>query len=719
MYRLFKKLLNKPSAQLNVAIFNSRSICNKTVGVIEYLTDLDTDVCFISETWLRKGDTSKIKEIKELGFNIIHKSRAGKGGGVAFIFKKGIRIICQKTKCYKSFEVIEGILESNTTDILRISCIYRPGTGKYGKVVDFCSEFEEYLSKMTHLPGRPLIAGDFNIHMEDPDNPDTKKFQALINSFGFRQSVNEPTHICEGILDLVLTCDNICDTIKLNDINVINTSTSSDHYLVSFSCIFSHDILLSPKISRKTRSFTNLDMESFRKDILNSKLNDTDLFNNVEGTVLLYNDELCTLLDKHAPFITVKFNPEQSRWLNAECQEARRQRRKAERKDRKNKTAESRIAWVEACKHASEVITCSRDNYYSNQLNISAKDKKKSYSIVYNLLDRNISKASYPVHKPIDTVTHEMKEFFHSKVANIYANIEKTSKETKFTTHDYDVQSFSGSKYWNCFQPIDSIELHEIIKLLNTKHCELDPIPSSIFVQCLSELESIVLYIVNTSLEQGRFPESLKNAMVKPSIKDSNGDVNDYKNYRPISNLPYMSKIIEKAVQRQLEKHLEKHNLHAMYQSGYRAGHSCETATLTVYNDLLCLSDVKSKVILLLLDLSAAFDTINHSILLRKLYNKFGITGTVLQWFESYLDQRSFTVTINESKSERCFLVIGVPQGSILGPILFILYTKELESIARKHGLPSISMQMTRSSISDLIHCSTIFLNLNQGLWDA
>ena len=137
---------------------------------------------------------------------------------------------------------------------------------------------------------------------------------------------------------------------------------------------------------------------------------------------------------------------------------------------------------------------------------------------------------------------------------------------------------------------------------------------------------------------------------------------------------------------RQLSQHLEINNLHAKHQSGYRSNHSCETATLTIYNDLLCISDVKSKVILLLLDLSAAFDTVNHEILLSKLTKQFGISGNALEWFKSYLNGRSFTVTIDRFRSKQCYLRIGVPQGSILGPILFILYTKELESIVRKHG---------------------------------
>ena len=225
-----------------------------------------------------------------------------------------------------------------------------------------------------------------------------------------------------------------------------------------------------------------------------------------------------------------------------------------------------------------------------------------------------------------------------------------------------------------------------VLTELNKKECESDPIPIKLLMLCLNEVTPIINFIVNNSLKSGIFPDSIKNALVRPAIKEEGGDVNSYKNYRPISNLPFVSKILEKCVQKQLVQHLELHNLHAEHQSGYRTNHSCETATLTIYNDLLCISDLKNKVILLLLDLSAAFDTVNHNILLSKLKNKFGISGNVLDWFGSYLDGRSFTVTINKSRSNKCFLRIGVPQGSILGPILFILYTKELEYIARKHG---------------------------------
>jgi hypothetical protein len=280
-----------------------------------------------------------------------------------------------------------------------------------------------------------------------------------------------------------------------------------------------------------------------------------------------------------------------------------------------------------------------------------------------------------------------MKEFFVEKVEKICTEIadKNDDNERDCLIENGMIPEFEDER-WEKFSNIDTLELKEVLSDINKKECEQDPIPLKLLMQCIEEVETIILFIVNSSLSSGKFPTALKNALVRPVIKDESGDVNSYKNYRPISNLPFLSKVIEKCVQRQLENHLTRFNLHAEHQSGYRSNHSCETATLTIYNDLLCLNDSKNKVVLLLLDLSAAFDTVHHNLLLSKLKRHYGLSSVVLNWFQSYLEGRSFTVKINQNRSERCFLRIGVPQGSILGPILFILYTKELNIIARKHG---------------------------------
>jgi len=221
---------------------------------------------------------------------------------------------------------------------------------------------------------------------------------------------------------------------------------------------------------------------------------------------------------------------------------------------------------------------------------------------------------------------------------------------------------------------------------MQNKSCSIDIIPMWLFKYCFSELKNVVLYIVNQSLSSGIFPGALKEAVIRPSLKKPGLDPDELKNYRPISNLGFISKIIEKVVHNQLNHYIESNNLFTEFQSGYRKSHSCETAVTKIHNDLLIMTDKKTNVILLLLDLSAAFDTINHKLLLQKLKVMYGINGTVLSWIASYLDGRSFTVKVKTSVSSSCILEIGVPQGSILGPLLFILYTKDLEKIVTKYG---------------------------------
>ena len=164
---------------LNIGVFNARSICNKTTGVFELLLDAKIDVCLLTETWLRKGDSSKIAEIKQLGYNIHHQSRAGRGGGVAIAFKKHLNFTKRVTNKYKSFELIECVISSGNNNVLRLCCIYRTCTAKTSNVPDFCEDFDDYLESLVHLPGKVIIAGDFNIHTENDNNPDTRRLGVI------------------------------------------------------------------------------------------------------------------------------------------------------------------------------------------------------------------------------------------------------------------------------------------------------------------------------------------------------------------------------------------------------------------------------------------------------------------------------------------------------------------------------------------------------------
>ncbi|KAK7108418.1 hypothetical protein V1264_016162 [Littorina saxatilis] len=179
----------------------------------------------------------------------------------------------------------------------------------------------------------------------------------------------------------------------------------------------------------------------------------------------------------------------------------------------------------------------------------------------------------------------------------------------------------------------------------------------------------------------------MKQALVKPLIKKSSLDRNDLKNYRPVSNLSFLSKILERLVLLQLNAHLSSNNLLSSLQSAYRPAHSTETALLKIVNDLLMALNNGKVSVLTLLDLSAAFDTIDHSIMTARLEATFGITGSALSWFESYLSDRIQTVVVNGISSESTVLQFGVPQGSVLGPVLFVLYMNPLFNLVKQYPI--------------------------------
>ena len=180
---------------------------------------------------------------------------------------------------------------------------------------------------------------------------------------------------------------------------------------------------------------------------------------------------------------------------------------------------------------------------------------------------------------------------------------------------------------------------------------------------------------------------AFKMANVSPLLKKPSLERNELKNYRPVSNLAFVSRLIEKAVAVQLNDHLLENNLMEEFQSAYRKGHSTETALLRVQSDILCAVDQGKAAYLILLDLSAAFDTIDHDILLGYMETHLGICGTVLNWFQSYLCNRMQSVVIDGVASQPSALRYGVPQGSVLGPVLFCIYMLPLSQIIKAHNM--------------------------------
>ena len=683
-------------------MFNARSLANKTTGVIEMFKDNSLDICLLTETWIRLSDVAKMAEIHERKLEFFNKPRRGKGGGVGFLFNpQRVHLIRNDTAKYSSFEVLESLL-CTPGSVIRLCVVYR--STKTRRKIDydltkqslFFREFSEYLDCLQAKSGKPLICGDFNFHMQLSDKDYfAKQFQTLLVDRGLKQHVQAPTHMLGGCLDLVITHPGTEDNIEVNDIDVLpDTGTTSDHFLVTFTTpVEMIKKVQHPRVEKQFRELDKINLDTFKADIVEMMPHPTSLAS-LDDIIRTYNEVLTNVLDNHAPVkqITVR-DRDKPCWWNNTCQTATKDKRRAERLFRKNKSdPERRLDFNEKQVDSSIILERERNRFYTKKLSDSVGDPKSTYKIINSLWDKEHTTGKLPKGlSDIDNATG-LKNFFHEKVSKIYAGIEEV-KKSKSRSNDLGQDPVSieqappvGSEKATHFKLLLQDDVEQILRGMGTKSCPLDPIPTWLLKNCLIELLPMITTIVNLSLQTASFPKVLKTALVRPLLKKTSLDPDVLGNYRPVSNLSFLSKLIEKCSHLQLTEHIEKNNLFPRLQSGYRKGHSCETAVIKIHNDILMAMDRKSHVVLMLIDLSAAFDTINHAYLLRRLQTVYNIDGDVLQWIKSYLSNRTFRVNVNGSYSEEAELLIGVPQGSILGPLLFILYTKGLQSLASKYN---------------------------------
>ena len=211
-------------------------------------------------------------------------------------------------------------------------------------------------------------------------------------------------------------------------------------------------------------------------------------------------------------------------------------------------------------------------------------------------------------------------------------------------------------------------EVSKLIKKSKSKQCELDPVPTKLLKECCEIVVPSITKIFNLSIATSDVPIYFKQALIKPIPKKKNNT--SFNNYRPISNLPFLSKLLEKVIADQLSLHRKKHKLEEQFQSAYKQHHSTESALLKISNDILLELDKGNVILMALLDLSAAFHMVDHDILLDGLYSELGITDKALNWLKSYLKKRGSCVFIDGSKSKKTITRFSIAQGSRLGPDL-------------------------------------------------
>ena len=387
-------------------------------------------------------------------------------------------------------------------------------------------------------------------------------------------------------------------------------------------------------------------------------------------------------MDKHAPIVkkTILTRP-RVLWFNDTIKAAKRERCKYERIWRTTGLESDRLAFTKARNHVNHVIEEARRDYYTDFINKNSTDQRRLFNAVNSLVSERNEKA-LPPYTCATSLANDFGEFFYRKIVNIRVGVGTSLGLTRMTVHlPHSMGRPSRSSITFCWLLCKNLSKVRPQSHMQAIRCPL-VLSSSAWMNyhLLSRLSS-------TSLESGEFPEEWKGALVKPMIKKPKLEL--IKNFRPVSNLQFLSKLTEKAVAQQAVSHVITHGLLPVLQSAYRPLHSTETALLRVRNDILLNMNKQQVTLLVFLDLSAAFNTIDHSVLLRRLETQFSFTGTALEWFKSYLSGRFQQVVIDDAISDKFNMDFGVPQGSCLGPLLFSIYTTPLFDIVSNH-LPKV-----------------------------
>ncbi|XP_071506848.1 uncharacterized protein [Diadema antillarum] len=519
-----------------------------------------------------------------------------------------------------------------------------------------------------------VIVGDFNIHWDNQSNADTKKFADIIKSHDLLQHVCESTHISGHILDYVLSRR---DEDAIRSVEV--SSFLSDHAAVHCDLHMS-----KPAVGRKEivyRKLKTINHEALAEDLESSDLirkPETD----IDKLADQYDRTLSTILDKHAPIkrCVVATRPPNP-WYSEEITEAKKLRRRLERKWRKTRLEVDRQCFRDQGLIVLDMIKKAKASFYEKQISdcVSQRD-------VYKVIDKMLhyrNKSVLPTHRSDQELAEKFIRYFSTKIQDIRATLdaEVLTGGNLTTAH-----STEKDHTLNSFDLASEEEVRKIISGSPPSSSSQDPVPTWILKRHLHLLLPSITLMVNRSLETGIFPSSFKQAVVRPLLKKPSLDPDTLNSYRPVCNLKFISKVLERVVAQRLQEYLELNDLSEPLQSAYKKHHSTESALIKVHNDIHQALDKKQAVFLVLLDLSAAFDTIDKDILITR-FRSIGVKGSALAWISSYLCNRSQAVRINECMSSFAELLYGVPQGSVLGPSFFSIYASPLAEIARTHGI--------------------------------
>ena len=662
---------------LSIIHFNARSLNANFQTLDRYLTQLKIsfDVIAITETWFCENTVPSVFNIKD--YDLYYVSRNGsKGGGVALYVKSTLKSkkIENKSFCVEeNFECVTVELSLESSKNVIVSCIYR----KPGTILDnFIENLEELYSRVKNEV--VYICGDFNIDLLKQDtHVPTKHFLDTMFTLGLCPLISKPSRITSHSATLI---DNIfTNEMKHENISGLIINEITDHLPVFtvYGCKIRRNkeqpVVYNRKVDAEsiTLLIRELEMQSWEEMYAQEDVNSS-----YEAFLRTFK----SLLDKHCPMSVkhIKKGAKQKPWLTKGLINACRKknamyvkyvRSKLQIDEQKYKVYKNKLLRI--LKNAERL-------YYNEQLMKQKNNMKETWRILNEVIrgtsvSRNIPDTFLRNKEEIQNkkdIADGFNDFFVNVGPNLASGIQKP---VNVKVEDYLPDSNVGTMY---LDPVDESEILNTVRAFGKKaSLDCDGVNMSLIKDVIVPIAKPVAHICNLSFSSGVFPDLMKVAKVVPLFKS--GKNNMFTNYRPVSLLPQFSKILEKLFNKRLDLFLNKHNILSENQYGFRKNRSTSLALIELVEHLTQSLDEHKHTIGVFIDLKKAFDTIDHKILLEKLYH-YGFRGVSNDWIKSYLGQRKQYVRLENHESDCMEIKCGVPQGSILGPKLFIIYINDL-----------------------------------------
>lgn len=640
------------------------------------------EVIALTELW-RFPDAA---EFKINGYKpLIYKLRRGnaQGGGVGFYVKNNI----QCTTDQKNSIFVDRIFESLIIDIrgpnnkrLKIAVVYRPNTPIANlSSSELITESFELLNNLLSVLGNhpSYIVGDFNIDLlKSKSCKIAAEYLDILFSYGFLQTITKPTRIAQSSATLI---DHVLTNIhSQKHSSFILTSKISDHFPLLVNIVF--ETFKNNQKTAEIRDMSNL--ADFNTVLLNEDWTLVTDSNSTQQSYEIFQTKFSTLFDTFFPIKKVKFNRNIHRaekWFTNGLLISRRNKLKLEKQCAENPTDYNTMKYSTFKMIYNKTLKAAKKFYFNSELCQNQKDLKKTWDIIRAATNRKSKKSNTELETLIvDGITiedpkeiaNQLNEFFASAPQKIVDEIPKI-----FPTTDPPLEPPLTPNELTV-NPISHAELMNAINLLESKHStDTNNLSMHFIKQIILSIVSPLTHIFNLSLRDGVVPHQFKIAKIVPIFKG--GDPKSSDNYRPISLLNNFSKIIEKIVSLRLIHYLEANAVISNSQFGFRQNHATIHPLIKFHNFISETLDNKNHAIAIFCDLRKAFDTVDHSILKSKLY-RLGIRGPIHDWLCNYLEDRQQFVYVNGQSSQKIKINIGVPQGSILGPLLFLLYINDL-----------------------------------------